>query len=399
MLKRELYLEKIRAHYDSNLIKVISGIRRSGKSTLMGQIIEEINQSERVLVISLEDYSNIKYLEDPQSFHQMVYDKCKNENLFYIFIDEIQRLKDFERVLASLKATLDCSIFVTGSNSQLLSGHLATTLVGRTIEFKLMPFTFGEALLYCSQNNKTLTIENYIKWGGMPQRFDYEDENEIGRFLENLLESIIARDIFNNTVIKDKRLFYNLLSFVLGESGSTISAKSITNYLKISDQESSLSTIYSYLDEMAKAYLVTKLPRFDIAGKKALTTLHKYYAIDNGFITLNRGGRKDLLSGPLETVVYNHLIASNYKVFIGKTYKGEVDFIADDGFGRCYIQVAYLLSSEQTIKREFSSFGPIKDNYPKYVISLDKFDFSQNGIRHLNLEEFLLGKVKLKFGH
>ena len=217
--------------------------------------------------------------------------------------------------------------------------------------------------------------------------------------MENLLESIVARDIFSNTAIRDKRLFYNLLSFVLGESGSTISAKSITNYLKRSDQENSLSTIYSYLDEMAKAYLVTKLPRFDIGGKKALTTLHKYYAIDNGFITLNRGGRRDLLSGPLETVVYNHLIASNYKVFIGKTYKGEVDFIADDGLGRCYIQVAYLLSSEQTIKREFSSFDPIKDNYPKYVISLDKFDFSQNGIRHLNLEEFLLGKVKLKFGH
>jgi len=398
MLKRELYLEKIRPFYNSNLIKVISGVRRSGKSTLMSQIVEELNNSARVLVINLEDYNYVQYLDEPLKFHELILKESKDKNISYIFIDEIQRLKDFQRVLASLKATLDCSLFVTGSNSQLLSGQLATTLVGRTIDFRVMPFTFKEASLYCEQIKKPFSIENYIKWGGLPQRFIFDEERQIGVFLENLVESIVTKDIFTDITIQNKRLFYNLLSFVLGSSGSIISSKNISSYLKEHEESVAISTIYSYLEEMEKAYLITKLPRFDIAGKKVLSTLQKYYAIDLGLITIHRGGLKDMLSGAIETVLYNELLASNYKVYIGKTYKGEVDFIVDNGFGRCYIQVAYMLSDETTLKREFSAFLPIKDNYPKYVISLDRFDFSQNGIIHYNLEEFLLGKVKLDFG-
>ena len=402
MLKRELYLSRIRAYYDSqDFIKIISGVRRSGKSTLTGQIIaelEEQGEGEKVLQLSLEDYRWAEYLDDPGRFHQAVKSLIEEKGYCYVFIDEIQRLQDFQRVIASLKALLPISLFVTGSNSQLQSGELATHLVGRTLDYTIMPFTYGEAKQYCAQLGRDLPLEEYLKWGGIPQRFLLTNETEIRSFLGNLLQSIITKDVWPSRPIKHRDLFYNVLAFIMGESGSTISTKNIAGYLSSREELVAVQTLYSYLSEMVDAYLIQKVSRFDIAGKKALSTLSKYYAIDPAFITLHRGGRDDLQSRPLETVVHNELVARGHEVYIGKTARGEVDFIVKNGTGRCYIQVAYLLSSEETVKREFGSFAPIKDNWPRYVLSLDHLDFSRDGITHYNLEEFLLQRVSLSFG-
>jgi predicted AAA+ superfamily ATPase len=402
MLKRELYLSRIRSYYDSqDFIKIISGVRRSGKSTLMNQIIAELEEqggTEKILLLNLEDYRWAEYLDNPGRFHHVVKELIEEKKYFYVFIDEIQRLKDFQRVIASLKALLPISLFVTGSNSQLLSGELATHLVGRTLDYTVMPFTYSEAMQYCIQLGRTLSLEEYLKWGGIPQRFLLTTETEVRSFLEDLLQSIITKDVWQSRPIKHRELFYNVLSFIMGESGSTISTKNITSYLSSREERVTVQTIYLYLYEMMYAYLIQKVSRFDIAGKKALSTLSKYYAIDPAFITLHRGGRDDLQSRPLETVVYNELVARGHEVYIGKTTRGEVDFIVKGGSGRCYIQVAYLLSSEQTVRREFNAFSAIKDNWPRYVLSLDRLDFSRDGIIHYNLEEFLLGTVSLSFG-
>jgi len=401
MLKRELYLSRIRAYYDSkDFIKIISGVRRSGKSTLMGQIIaelEERGEAESVLQLSLEDYRWAEYLDDPGRFHQVVKDLIEERGYRYIFIDEIQRLKDFQPVIASLKALLPISLFVTGSNSQLLSGELATHLVGRTLDYTIMPFTYREAKQYCAQLGRELSFAEYLKWGGIPQRFLLTDETEIRSFLGNLLQSIITKDVWPSRAIKQRDLFYNVLSFIMGKSGSTISTKTIATYLSSREENTTQQTIYSYLAELTHAYLIQKVSRFDIAGKKALATLSKYYAIDPAFITLHRGGRDDLLSRPLETVVYNELVSRGHEVYIGKTPSGEVDFVVKDGSRRCYIQVAYLLSSEETVRHQFGAFTAIKDNWPRYVLSLDRLDFSRDGITGYNLEDFLLGKVSLSF--
>ncbi len=321
-----------------------------------------------------------------------------------MFFDEIQHVKDFEKVLASFKATLNCSIFVTGSNSTLLSGELATLLVGRTVEFQIMPFSYQETIQLFEINEKPLPenfIIDYIKWGGMPQRFVFEEEGEIKKYLEDVFKGIVEKDIYKRDSNIEKYKFNTISSYVLSNAGKEFSAEKITNYYNTLNEKNKSGiekkTIYNYVEKLEKAYLISRVKRFNIVGKEILKTIEKHYAIDTGFRTINTNLINYEDTFFLENIIYNELILREYSVYTGKTYKGEIDFLVIDGKKKCFIQVSYLMPNEETIKREFEAFKPIKDSSPKYVLSLDKIDLSHDGITHINIEDFLLHKKDLYF--
>ena len=398
MIKREIYLKKIRDSYDSELIKVIMGIRRCGKSVLLLQIIEELKQKgikeDHIIYINFEDYDFVDYTE-AKEFNKYIKEKIKDKNKYYLFFDEIQNVKDFERVINSFRATMNVSIFITGSNSKLLSGELATVLTGRYISIKMMPFTYAEFLELKKSKKEEITekaLEEYIEWGGMPLIYNTNSEIERKMYLRDLYNAIILKDIVERNNIKDINLLNRIIQFMMENVGGILSSNSIAGNLKNEKINTSVDTVMNYIDYITTSSIFNKVNRYDIRGKSVMATLEKYYLTDLGFLSLKSSPIEKKTGGRLENIVYNELIARGYEVYIGKTEKGEVDFVIDKFGERKYIQVADYLSSDEVIKREFGAFDYVKDNYPKYVITMDKIDYSQNGIIHLNLENFLLGK-------
>ncbi len=401
-LKREIYLKQIRPYYDVDLIKVITGIRRAGKSILLETIREELLEDgidrRHVIYISLEDM-DYEFIETASDLNKEIKSRTSDKGKYYLFLDEIQHVDEFEKALASFRATMNVSIFVTGSNSTLLSGELATLLTGRTVEFEVQPFSFFEVKSYLELNNREFNddmIYDYIKWGGFPLRFDFHDETATRRYLSNLYVSIINKDIIKKSRNFDRKTFLDISLYVLANAGKEFSADKITNYYQGKNKKSiSRRTIYSYLDKMQKAFLIHPLKRYNIAGKAALKSRDKYYAIDMGFRTINTNTINFEETFFLENVIYNELINRGYTVFTGKTYKGEVDFVAIHDGKKCFIQVAYLLAGKETIERKFGAYKPITDASPKFVLSLDKIDFSRDGIVHMNIVDFLLYRKDL----
>lgn len=317
---------------------------------------------------------------------------------YYIFLDEIQHVKDFEKALASFRATLDVSLFVTGSNSTLLSGELATLLTGRTIEFKILPFSFYEMKQYYELNHMEWNDElflNYLKWGGFPLRFDYKDDESIQRYLSNLYTGIVNRDILGKSKSTDRKSFMDISLYILANAGKEFSVDNIISTYKKSEKELSRRTIYNYLERMKKAYLIHGVGKYNIMGKSALSNREKHYAVDMGFRTINTNTINYEDTFFLENIIYNELLTRGYTVFAGKTYKGEIDFVVIRGGKKCFIQVSYLMPTESIIQREFGAYSRITDASPKYVMSLDKIDMSHDGIIHLNIIDFLLRKVDL----
>lgn len=400
-LKRETYLEQIRPYYDSDIIKVITGVRRAGKSILLDSIklelIERGISRDHIIYLNFEDI-DYDYIVDASDLNKEIKSCIKDDDKYYIFLDEIQHVEKFEKALASFRATLNVSIFVTGSNSALLSGELATLLTGRTIEFEIYPFSFYEMKMYYELNNKEFSDDlfiDYIKWGGFPLRFDYQEESSVHKYLSNLYESIVNRDIVGRTKSSDKKTFMDISLYILANAGKELSIDNIIQAYKKENKEVSKRTIYNYLERMKKAYLIHGVGRYNIVGKAALSNKEKQYAIDTGFRTINTNTINYEDTFFLENIIYNELCTRGYTVFAGKTYKGEIDFVAIKNGKKCFIQVAYLLASEETIKREFGAYSKITDASPKYVMSLDKIDMSHDGIIHVNIVDFLLRRVDL----
>lgn len=400
-LKRELYLEQIRPYYDSDIIKVITGVRRAGKSVLLETIKDELMQrgipGDRIIYINLEDL-DFDYIKNASDLNKEIKSQIIGDEKYYIFLDEIQHVQEFEKALASFRATLNVSLFVTGSNSTLLSGELATLLTGRTVEFEIMPFSFKEMKDYYELNHIEWNDDyffDYLKWGGFPLRFDYKSEAAIQKYISNLYESIVNRDIVKRSNSIDKKAFMDISLYILANAGKELSIDNIIEEYGKHNRKISRRTIYNYLDRMKKAYLIHGVGRYNITGKTALSNKEKQYAIDMGFRTINTNTINYEDTFFLENIVYNELIARGYKVFVGKTYKGEIDFVAIKEGRKCFIQVTYLLASEKTIQREFGAYDKITDASPKYVLSLDKIDMSHDGIVHLNIIDFLLGKVDI----
>ena len=401
-LTRELYLKQIRPYYDSDIIKVITGVRRAGKSILLNSIQQEIAESgvddDHIIYINLEniDYA---YISDAFALNDEIKSRIADKNKYYIFLDEIQHVADFEKAIASFRASLNVSLFVTGSNSKLLSGELSTLLTGRTVEFEVMPFSFYEVSEYLRINNRAFNedmIYEYIKWGGFPLRFDFDNDAATIRYIKNLYESIINRDILTQTAHIDRKAFKDISLYILSNAGKEFSAENVAAYYSEKSGHSiSSRTVNSYIDKMKAAYLLHGVNRFNLVGKMALSNREKYYSVDMGFRTINTNTVNYEDTFFLENIVYNELLIQGFEVFTGKTYKSEIDFVAIKNGKKCFIQVSYLLASESTIQREFGAFSPISDASPKYVLSLDKIDLSRNGIAHVNIVDFLLHRCEL----
>lgn len=402
MIKREKYLKIIRPFYEQDLIKVITGIRRSGKSVILTQIMEELKETgikeEQIIYINFEfaDYIDIT---DAKKLNAFIEQKLINKAKYYVFFDEIQNVDKWEKVVNSLKSKYNknISIFITGSNSDLLSGELATHIAGRYVSFKVYPFTFAEAceLKDIKDNDKyelERVFDDYIIWGGMPQRFSLKDELQVKTYLSDVYNSIVIKDIIERFKIKDIDLFNKILTFIMTTPSQIFSAESLTKYLCSENIEVSKITIYNYLEYMCRAILINKAERFDVRGKRILNGKYKYYLTDLGLGQVINNERKKQMGAYIENVVYNELLSRGYDVKVGTLDSGEIDFIATKFNEKIYIQVAYILSDETVIDREFNVYKKIEDNYPKYVLSMDKIDLSQNGIIHKNIIDWLLNK-------
>lgn len=396
MIIREEYLKQIRPFYGSELIKVIIGIRRCGKSVLLRQIQNELLEKEievtQIVYINFEDLE-YSFIQNEIDLHNYIKGKVNEDKKIYLFFDEIQNVENFEKAINSFRATLNCSIFLTGSNGKLLSGELATHLSGRYVSFRIMPFSFKELCEIKGINVGNATDEDfmeYLNYGGMPGRFSMQSEFEIKVYLRDLYNSIVLRDIIQRSKIKDVDILNRIVEYMVMNTSQTFSAKSISKFFESVNRKISTETIYTYLEYITSSLVLNKAIRYDIRGKKILTRSDKYYLSDMGLSKINNSGFKTEIGALIENVIYNELIHRGYRVYVGKTLKGEIDFIVMDGDDRNYYQVAYLLADEKIVEREFGAFDSVNDNYPKYVLSLDKFDFSRNGIKHINIIDFLL---------
>ena len=400
-LVRETYLEQIRPYYDSDIIKVITGVRRAGKSMLLDTIKDELLENgiaeDRIIYLNLEDM-DFDYIVNASDLNIEIKSRISNDGKYYVFLDEVQHVENFEKALASFRATLNVSLFVTGSNSTLLSGELSTLLTGRTVEFEILPFSFYEMKQYYELNKMEWSEElftNYLKWGGFPLRFDYKDDEAIQRYLTNLYKGIVNRDIVGKSKSTDKNSFMDISLYILANAGKELSIENIISAYKKNGKEISKRTVYNYLERMKKAYLIHGVGRYNITGKSALGNREKQYAVDMGFRTINTNTINFEDTFFLENIIYNELLTRGYTVFAGKTYKGEIDFVAIKDGKKCFIQVSYLLASKETIQREFGAYKNITDASPKYVMSLDKIDLTHDGIVHLNIIDFLLRRKDL----
>ena len=398
MIKREKYLKNIRGFYDQDLIKVITGIRRSGKSTLLKQIIDELKEcgvnKEKIIYINFEDIE-MSFIKNDMDLNAYIKKQIKDDEKYYLFFDEIQNVIDWEKAVNSFKATKNVSIFITGSNSNLLSGELATLLAGRYVSFRIQPFSFKEVCELKGIEDKEeieKAFEDYIKWGGMPQRFYFNDEQETKNYLMDLYDSIVVKDIISRYKVKDVELLNKILEYLMSTPAQQFSVTNIVNYLKNENRNCSNETLYNYLSYITNSFIMNKAKRYDIKGKRVLSTNDKYYLTDLGLGQVKSSIKTKGKGSVLENIVYNELINRGYEVLVGKSDSSEIDFIASYFDEKIYVQVAYILADDDVIEREFGAFKEIQDNYPKYVLTMDKLDFSQNGIIHKNVIDWLLDK-------
>ncbi len=400
MINREAYLEKIRPFFNKDLVKVLTGIRRSGKSTLLKLIQQELITDG---VLENQIYSiNFESMAYANRDFKSIYEELKNYSAnqngkLYIFLDEIQELNGWERMVNSLRVDLNCDLYITGSNSKLLSGEMATHLAGRYIEIPVYTFSFQEIMKMKQEKKINRPVEedfkNFLRLGGMPFLYDNElDENSALEYLKDIYQSIVLKDIIARHSIRDIELLERVVTYLLANVANSFSGPNLAKYLKNEKRTLSLETIYNYLAYAREACLLHLIPRIDVQGKGLLKFQEKIYLADQGIREAIYGNNERDINQILENIVCLELLRRDFKVHVGKSKEKEIDFIAEKQNQKIYIQVAYLLADQTVIKREFSSLADIQDNYPKMVLSLDQFDFSRDGIIHKNLIDFLLQK-------
>ena len=394
MFLREKYLKKIEPFIESDLIKVITGMRRSGKSVLLNQIRDMIlaagKRDKQIIFINLESFK-YKELYNAEKLYAYLSKRLENNTMYYLFFDEIQMVDEFERVLSSLRVDYDVSIFVTGSNANLLSGELATLLAGRYVKFDIFPFTYKEYVTYLGLDSKDENVfKDFMVFGGLPQTFSFTNTKEKEALLIDILDSIVYKDILMNLSAKNIETIKRFINYVLHSTSLDFNAHSIVKYLKSERINTTPDTIYTYIDAILNSLIVRKCSRYDIKGKKILKRQEKYYVADLGLRNHTLNLEKIDYGACFETIVYNQLVADGYDVNIGKIGNYEINFIAHKKNKKTYIQVAYLLANDDIINREFRGLEKIDDNYEKIVISYDNFDFSRNGIKHVNIIDFLM---------
>ena len=399
MILRQAYLNQIIPLIDKKLIKVLMGVRRSGKTVLLSQIqdylLEKGISKQNIINISLESKKNKKY-KDGDVLYDYLISVCETiQGKVYIFLDEIQVVSQWEELVSSLLVDVDCDIYITGSNSKLLSGELATLIAGRYIQIHVYPFTLSEAKAIQKQNGKYTSDESlfadYLRYGGLPMRFALEDIS-LEPYLSDTYDAIVVKDIVSRNNIKDTGLLNMILAFLMDNIANPFSARSIVAALKAEGINTTVETVISYIDYIKKAMVLYSAQRYDIKGKKLLTTNEKYYAVDLGLRNCIKASGEIDYNKLYENIVYLELLYRGYDVKVGKTDEFEIDFVAYKGADILYVQVCYLLATPETVEREFGNLERIKDNYPKYVVSGDLPDFSRNGIKHYNIIKFLLNE-------
>ena len=395
MLIREKYLAKIRGFYHTeSLIKIIYGMRRSGKSVILNQIMDEILQlgvkKENIIYINFE---SLKYdfIKNAKDLYQYIESLKVNQDKYYVFLDEIQKVDDFEKGINSLRITNDYSIFIAGSNSRMTFLELSTDLSGRYVSFRINPLSFKEIveLTHTKEKDYEALLYDVFKWGGLPQRFLFQNDMDKISYLSSVYDSIILKDIVERLGIKDITSFNKVLQYLLDTESKEFSRDNVLLYLKKEHHEIANDTLYSYLEAFRTTFIMNKVYRYDVHGKNILKTLNKYYVNDLGIKQIRTNNEEINYSVALENVVYNDLIGKDYQVFVGKAKKGEIDFIASKNNTFKYIQVCFDLSDEATREREFSAFKKT-DEKEKYIITLTKEDYSTNDIKQIYIFDFLM---------
>ena len=398
MIKREMYMKKIRPFMNTDLIKVMTGIRRSGKSVMLELIKEELLNSgvQKEQFISI-NFENMKYanLLNATALNNEIEKQAENiKGKVYLFFDEIQEVKDWEKCINSLRVSLDCDIYITGSNAKLLSGELATYLGGRYVEFVIYPFSFVEFTeIYKSifpTTNEKECFQKYLTTGGMPYLYNIKYAEEPSKqYLTDLFNSVQLKDIVKRKNIRDVDLLERIIAYVMSNIGETFSANSMVKFFKSEHRTVAVETVLNYISYCCDSYLFYQVKREDIQGKQILATNEKYYIADHGIREAVYGGNMKNINLVLENIIYMEALRRGYNVTVGKIGDLEIDFVCTKSNEKIYIQVAYILAEEKTIEREFGVYDNIKDNFPKYVVTLDEFDMSRNGIKHRNIKDFL----------
>lgn len=397
MVVREKYISKVKPFVNKDIIKVFVGVRRSGKTVLLSQIRNMLMEEGVAFENFIEmNFESMKFAEirDAENLYKYVCERIRGiQGKVYLMLDEIQVVREWEKAINSFRVDFDCDIYITGSNSKLLSGELATFLSGRYVQIKVYPFTLSEVKEYLLQQDLFESDEklftDYLKYGGFPQRFVLQEESAIEAYLRDIYEAIVIRDIVERHGVKDVSVLKRVLEFLLDNIGNPFSGRNISGRLTSEGMKIATSTLLNYVDYFKEAFVLFSASRYDIKGKSILASTEKYYAVDIGLRNTIKKSELIDSSKLFENIVYLEMLSRGYEVQVGKLDEQEIDFICYRGNEKLYIQVAYLIN-EYDVKREFGNLEKVRDNYPKYVISGDLVDLSRNGIIHRNIIDFLL---------
>lgn len=402
MILRPTYIDAIIPFIDKPQIKIITGIRRSGKSVVLRLLKDELLQrgvqEEQIITINFESFAFIE-LTKAQKLYEFVKEKITNPQKYYLLLDEIQEVEDWEKAVNSFIVDFDVDVYLTGSNSHLLSSELATYLAGRYVEIPVFTLSYKEFLdfrkQYFKEENTANSFVQYLRFGGFPviHTANYFDETAY-KVVYDIYSSVILRDTVQRYKIRDIELLERVIKYAFDNIGNTFSGKNVADFFKSQQRKVDVNTVYNYLNALEGAFVLYRVPRYDIKGKEILKTQEKFYVSDVSIIYALMGYRDRMISGILENIVFLELKRRGYNVYLGKLDTTEIDFVAEKRNQKIYVQVAYKLENEQTVSREFGNLLAIDDQYPKYVVTMDEF-WKDNieGIKHLHITDFLLGEI------
>ena len=388
MIQREKYLSQIRGFYDSDLIKVITGVRRCGKSVILEQIIAEVRlKTDNVVYLDFDDRAVTSAIEKWSDITDWI-SAHRKDGLCYVFLDEVQEIEDWAIAVRALRRE-NCSVFITGSNSKLLSKEFTKELSGRYVSFRIRPFVYKELAEYAAELKKTVSVSDYLVWGGFPKRIEFATVAEQKRYINDLDETIVVNDIINRYKIRKSAEFKKFTNFILISNARLYSAKSIADYMKSHGTQISANTIQKWIEYLAEAYIIDQIPRFSKKAKKELEQSRKLYDCDVALNSIRRSDNRYDLTHNMENILYNELIYMGYEVSVFDNNGREIDFLAEKNGLRYYIQAAYSVADDKAYEREFSAFRGISQLDRKIIITNDDFDFSTSNIQHIRLTDFL----------
>lgn len=389
MIRREHYIEQIREFYDSDLIKIITGIRRCGKSVILEQVMNEIKmESDNVIYLNFEDKKILNKIGNGEGLLDYV-ESNRKKGKCYVFLDEIQLLDNYVDAVKTLRLH-DNSVFITGSNSKILSKEFTKDFSGRYAKFRIKPFVYKEILEYSKELNKECNIIDYLVWGGFPKRFEFDSEEARYRYLADLEETIVINDLITRFKIKKIELFKSLVDFIFQSNSRIISAKSIKDYIKHTHETCSVNTIIKYIEYLEEAYIIEKIRPYSTKKKENLKYYFKVYNEDVMFNSLRVVDNRYDLTHNLENVIYNELIYMGYNINVYNDSENEIDFLAQKDGKKYYIQVAYSVEDSKAYDREFKPFSKLDNSCKKILITNDELDYSTSVVTHIKLKDFLL---------